>query len=118
MDADDVTVTASQVTRSQIDNFVDGIAQEIAATPADAPVLDVPVPPAPPIIPTGEDRLMGDLNMGPDDEDVPIEPPPPPLPAVTVEVQNEWAHLVAAFQRPLTRLHHTWRSPMRRVVLQ
>ena len=100
MDADDVTVTASQVRRSQIEDFVDGIANEIAATPADAPVLDVPVPP-------GEDRLMGDLNMGPDDEDVPIEPPPPPLPAVTVEVQDEWAHLVAAFQRPLTRLHHT-----------
>ena len=121
MEMDDGTLTASQVTASQIDEFVDGIANEVAANHAAAPILDVPLPAAPatpPRVPPGEDRFMGDLNMGPDDEDVPILPPPPPLHAVSVKVQEEWGHLVAAFQRPLARLHHTWRSPMRRVVLQ
>jgi hypothetical protein len=120
-DTDDGTLTASQVTASQIDKFVDGIANEVASNYVDAPILDVPIPtpPAtPPVVPPGEDRFIGGLNMSPDDEDVTILPPPPPLPAVSVEIQDEWAHLVAAFQRPLARLHHTWRSPMRRVVLQ
>ena len=52
INTDDGTLTASQVMASQIDEFVDGIANEVAANHADAPILDVPIP-APPVTPPG-----------------------------------------------------------------
>jgi hypothetical protein len=58
MDTDDGSLTGTQVTASQIDEFVDGIANEVAADHAAAPILDVPIPtppPTPPVVPPGED---------------------------------------------------------------
>jgi len=58
MDTDDGSLTGTQVTASQIDEFVDGIANEVALNGADAPILDVPIPAAPtppPMVPPGAD---------------------------------------------------------------
>lgn len=60
----------SQVTTSQIDDFVDGIANEVATNYAGTPILDVPLPAAlaiPLVVPPGDNHFVGDLN----DEDVP-----------------------------------------------
>jgi len=115
MDTDDVTVTASQVT-----DLLATIRDEHHSQRQDAPVNDVPVPSVaePVVLAPGQHRIVGaGLVLGSDHEDEPIPPPPLPNPPPP-EAQVDLSDLVAAFQRPLTRLHHTWRTPMRKVVVK